>query len=152
MGRLKEIHDAGIHRSAERWCPHHAAHRGSLNVPALPAGSRVERNALTPLRGRHDRREREARGAARDTELSERQIERIRDLARDFKQVWNAAQTGLKLTDAASKPAPVRLGLNYYRLSQLYIQTTRETTCPNRLNLQYLASFSTLLLVCAPSN
>ena len=28
-----------------------AAHRGSLNVPALPAGSRVERNALTPLRG-----------------------------------------------------------------------------------------------------
>ena len=51
MGRLKEIHDAGIHRSAERWCPHHAAHRGSLNVPALPAGSRVERNALTPLRG-----------------------------------------------------------------------------------------------------
>ena len=51
VGRLKEIHDAGIHRSAERWCPHHAAHRGSLNVPALPAGSRVERNALTPLRG-----------------------------------------------------------------------------------------------------
>ena len=51
VGRLKEIHDAGIHRSAERWCPHHAAHRGSLNVPALPAGSRVERNALTPLPG-----------------------------------------------------------------------------------------------------
>ena len=48
VGRLKEIHDAGIHRSAGRWCPHHAAHRGSLNVPALPAGSRVERNALTP--------------------------------------------------------------------------------------------------------
>ena len=40
-----------IHRSAERWCPHHAAHRGSLNVPALPAGSRVERNALTPRAG-----------------------------------------------------------------------------------------------------
>ena len=51
VGRLKEIHDAGIHRSAERWCPHHAAHRGSLNVPALPAGSRVERNALTPRAG-----------------------------------------------------------------------------------------------------
>ena len=50
-GRLKEIHDAGIHRSAGRWCPHHAAHRGSLNVPALPAGSRVERNALTPPAG-----------------------------------------------------------------------------------------------------
>ena len=49
VGRLKEIHDAGIHRSAERWCPHHAAHRGSLNVPALPAGSRVERNALTRI-------------------------------------------------------------------------------------------------------
>ena len=31
--------------------PHHAAHRGSLNVPALPAGSRVERNALTPRAG-----------------------------------------------------------------------------------------------------
>ena len=48
---IKEIHDAGINRSAERWCPHHAAHRGSLNVPALPAGSRVERNALTPRAG-----------------------------------------------------------------------------------------------------
>ena len=31
--------------------PNHAAHRGSLNVPALPAGSRVERNALTPPAG-----------------------------------------------------------------------------------------------------
>ena len=39
-------------------------------------------------------REREARAAARDTELSERQVERIRHLARDFEQVWNAAQTG----------------------------------------------------------
>ena len=39
-------------------------------------------------------REREARGAARDTELSERQAERIRELAWDFEQVWNAAQTG----------------------------------------------------------
>ena len=38
--------------------------------------------------------EREARGAARDTELSERQVERIRELARDFDRVWNAAQTG----------------------------------------------------------
>ena len=38
--------------------------------------------------------EREARAAARDTELSERQVERIRELARDFEQVWNAAQTG----------------------------------------------------------
>ena len=37
VGRLKEIHDAGIDRSAERWCPHHAAHHRSLNVPALPA-------------------------------------------------------------------------------------------------------------------
>ena len=52
---LKEIHDAGINRSAERWCPHHAAHRGSLNVPALTAGSRVERNALTPRARGHDR-------------------------------------------------------------------------------------------------
>ena len=39
-------------------------------------------------------REREERAAARDTELSERQAERIRELARDFEQVWNAAQTG----------------------------------------------------------
>ena len=31
--------------------PHHAAHSGSLNVPALPAGSRVERNALTARAG-----------------------------------------------------------------------------------------------------
>ena len=38
--------------------------------------------------------EREARAAARDTELSERQVERIRELARDFERVWNAAQTG----------------------------------------------------------
>ena len=38
-------------------------------------------------------REREARGATRDTELSERQAERIRELAWDFEQVWNAAQT-----------------------------------------------------------
>ena len=44
----RRYHDAGINRSAERWCPHHAAHRGSLNVPALPAGEpRLERNALT---------------------------------------------------------------------------------------------------------
>ena len=62
MGRLKEIHDAGINRSAERWCPHHAAHRGSLNVPALPAGSRVERNALTPLRGTRSSRQRRGPG------------------------------------------------------------------------------------------
>ena len=39
-------------------------------------------------------REREARAAARDTELSERQAERIRELARDFEQVWSAAETG----------------------------------------------------------
>ena len=39
-------------------------------------------------------REREARAAARELELSERQVERIRDLARDFERVWNAAQTG----------------------------------------------------------
>ena len=39
-------------------------------------------------------REREARGAARDTELSERQAERIRELAWDFERVWNAAETG----------------------------------------------------------
>ena len=38
--------------------------------------------------------EREDRAAARDTELSARQVERIRELARDFEQVWNAAQTG----------------------------------------------------------
>ncbi len=39
-------------------------------------------------------REREDRAAARDTELSARQVERIRELARDFEQVWNAAETG----------------------------------------------------------
>ena len=38
--------------------------------------------------------EREARAVARDTELSGRQVERIRELARDFEQVWNAAETG----------------------------------------------------------
>ena len=39
-------------------------------------------------------REREERATARDTELSERQAERIRELAWDFEQVWNAAETG----------------------------------------------------------
>ena len=39
-------------------------------------------------------REREARAAARESELSERQVERIRELTRDFEQVWNAPETG----------------------------------------------------------
>ena len=39
-------------------------------------------------------REREDRATVRKTELSERQVERIRELAWDFEQVWNAAQTG----------------------------------------------------------
>ncbi len=38
--------------------------------------------------------EREARTAARDTELSQRQLRRIRELTRDFEQVWNAPETG----------------------------------------------------------
>ena len=41
----------GIHRSDQRQSHTQAARRGSLNVPALPAGSRVERNALTPRAG-----------------------------------------------------------------------------------------------------
>lgn len=39
-------------------------------------------------------REREERAAAYDTELSERQAERIGELAGDFEQVWHAEQTG----------------------------------------------------------
>ena len=39
-------------------------------------------------------REREARAAARDNELSAREAERIRDLTGDFEQVWNASETG----------------------------------------------------------
>ena len=39
-------------------------------------------------------REREARATARDNELSAREGERIRDLTRDFEQVWNAPETG----------------------------------------------------------
>ena len=39
-------------------------------------------------------REREVRAEARDSELSERQVERIRELTRDFEQVWNAPETG----------------------------------------------------------
>lgn len=39
-------------------------------------------------------REREDRAAAHDMELSERQAERIRELAGDFEQVWHAEQTG----------------------------------------------------------
>ena len=39
-------------------------------------------------------REREARATARDNELSAREAERIRDLTRDFEQVWNASETG----------------------------------------------------------
>ncbi len=38
--------------------------------------------------------ERETRAAARDIELSERQVERIRELTRDFEQVWHAPETG----------------------------------------------------------
>ena len=38
-------------------------------------------------------REREARAAARDAELSGLQRERIRALTRDFEQVWTASQT-----------------------------------------------------------
>ena len=48
VGRLKEIHDTGIHRSDERQSHTQAAHRGSLSVPALPAGYRDRRQALTP--------------------------------------------------------------------------------------------------------
>ena len=39
-GRLKEIHDAGIHRPRERHSHRQAARRGSLSVPARPAGYR----------------------------------------------------------------------------------------------------------------
>ncbi len=39
-------------------------------------------------------RERDERAAACDAELSERQAERIRELAGDFEQVWHAEQTG----------------------------------------------------------
>ncbi len=49
MGGLESaIHDAGIDRSGEREYPDQAAHRGSLTIPALPAGCRVEHLALTP--------------------------------------------------------------------------------------------------------
>ena len=51
VGRLKEIHDTGIHRSDKRQSHTQAAHRGSLSVPALPAGYRVGRQALTPPAG-----------------------------------------------------------------------------------------------------
>ena len=40
-----------IHRSDERQSHTQAAHRGSLSVPALPAGYRVGRQALTPRVG-----------------------------------------------------------------------------------------------------
>ena len=39
-------------------------------------------------------RERDERAAAYDAELSERQAQRIRELAGDFEQVWHAEQTG----------------------------------------------------------
>ena len=39
-------------------------------------------------------REREVRAATREMELSEQQAERIRELTRDFDQVWNAPETG----------------------------------------------------------
>ena len=38
-------------------------------------------------------REREARAAARDAEVSDRQVERIRALTQDFERVWNAPGT-----------------------------------------------------------
>ena len=49
MGRPESpLHDPRIHRAGERQCPRQAATRGRLSVPAQSAGSRVERNALTP--------------------------------------------------------------------------------------------------------
>ena len=51
MGRLKEIHDAGIHRPRERHSHRQAARRGSLSVPARPAGYRNRRQALTHKAG-----------------------------------------------------------------------------------------------------
>ena len=51
MGRRKEIHDAGIDRSRERQSHRQAARRGSLSKPALPAGYRDGRQALTPRLG-----------------------------------------------------------------------------------------------------
>ena len=47
----RRYHDTGIHRSDERQSHTQAAHRGSLSVPALPAGYRVGRQALTPRAG-----------------------------------------------------------------------------------------------------
>ena len=47
MGRPEsQIHDAGIHRSCERQYNRQAAHRGSLSVPAPPAGYRNGRQAF----------------------------------------------------------------------------------------------------------
>ena len=52
MGRPEsQIHDAGIHRSRERQYNRQAARRGSLSVPARPAGYRKGRQALTPPAG-----------------------------------------------------------------------------------------------------
>ena len=51
MGRRKEIHDAGIDHSSERQSNRQAARRGSLSEPALPAGYRDGRQALTPRLG-----------------------------------------------------------------------------------------------------
>ena len=50
VGRLKEIHDAGINRSAERWCPYHAAHRGQPERPGPTRREprRAQRSYTTP--------------------------------------------------------------------------------------------------------
>ena len=52
MGRPEgQIHDTGIHHSRERHYNRQAACRGSLSLPALPAGYRDGRQALTPRLG-----------------------------------------------------------------------------------------------------
>ena len=55
MGRCKEIHDTGIDRARERQSHRQAARRGSLSKPALPAGYRNRRQALTPRLGTRSR-------------------------------------------------------------------------------------------------
>ena len=90
-------HDAGINRSVERWCPHHAAHRGSLNVPALPAGSRVERNALTPRAGTRSPTNRHRIGAYWTTETRRHREDTTQNEIRAFPKLC-AQRRSLLLT------------------------------------------------------
>ena len=54
----RALHDPRIHRSSALQCSHQGVTRGRVRIPAQTAGSRVDRDAPTPLHGTGSRRDR----------------------------------------------------------------------------------------------